>query len=167
MRSSSLSHIRRFVALLPLLFLLAIPVVSGQEPAGTKGAKPLPGVINEITPQDFARLIFDWRNGGDFRYIGTRPAIVDFYATWCVPCHLLRPRLKEIAETYKEDIYVYSIDAESAPNLSYLMGVQAYPTLLFIPMREIPTISMGLLPTKELKRGVEEILLGKKKENNE
>ena len=131
---------------------------------GQEEKKPVPGVINEINPEEFARLVFDWREGGDWSYAGSKPAIVDFYATWCVPCHLLRPRLKEIAEEYKEEIIVYSIDAESAPNLAYLMGVQAYPTLLFIPMKETPTISVGLLPTKEIKRGVEEILLGRKAE---
>lgn len=124
--------------------------------------KPVPGVINELTPDDFARLVFDWREGGDFKYVGDKPAIVDFYATWCVPCHLLRPRLKTIAKEYEDEIFVYSIDAELAPNLSYLMGVQAYPTILFIPMKEVPTIAAGLLPEKDLKKGVEELLLGKK-----
>ena len=121
------------------------------------------GVVNEITPDEFARLIFDWREGGDFVYKGTKPAVVDFYATWCMPCRLLRPRLKKLAEDYKDQIAVYSIDAETAPNLSYMMGVQAYPTLLFIPLGgETPTIAVGLLPQKDLERGVNELLLGKK-----
>ena len=124
--------------------------------------KPEPGVVNELTPDDFARLVFDWREGGEWHYVGDKPCVVDFYASWCVPCRLLRPRLKHLAETYRDEIIVYSIDAESAPNLSYLMGVQAYPTILFIPLRETPTIAVGLLPESDLKRGVEEYLLGTK-----
>ena len=151
-----------YLCLSLLLLLFAAPKALGQESKSRAEEKPVPGVINEINPEEFARLVFDWREGGDWAYAGSKPAIVDFYATWCVPCHLLRPRLKAIAEEYKDDIIVYSIDAESAPNLAYLMGVQAYPTLLFIPLGETPTIAMGLLPKKDLKRGVEEILLGRK-----
>ena len=153
---------RIFFSALLALGSLAVAFAGEEEPR-----KPVPGVINEITPEEFAALIFDWREGGDFRYAGTKPAVVDFYATWCVPCRVLRPRLKELAKKYKDEIVVYSIDAEMAPNLSYLMGVQAYPTILFIPLKETPTIAVGLLPQKDLNRGVEELLLGRKAASNE
>ena len=156
---------KRTIHLRPFLLVLLLSAFGTLRALGQE--KPVPGVINELTPDDFARLVFDWRAGGDFKYAGDKPAIVDFYATWCVPCHLLRPRLKAIAKEYRDEIVVYSIDAELAPNLSYLMGVQAYPTLLFIPMKETPTIASGLLPEKDLKRGVEELLLGKKPKSDD
>lgn len=118
--------------------------------------------VIELTAEDFKTKVFDWEGGGEWKYLGDKPAIVDFYATWCGPCRILKPRLKALAKEYGDKIVVYSIDAESAPQLSMIMGVQAYPTLYFIPTEGIPTQSVGLLSMKDLRKGVDEILLKKK-----
>lgn len=120
--------------------------------------------VIELTAEEFKTKVYDWEQGGDWKYLGNKPAIVDFYATWCGPCRLLKPRLKQIAQEYGDKIVVYSIDAESAPRLSALMGVRAYPTMYFIPMNGIPTQSVGLLSMQDLRRGVNEILLKKANE---
>lgn len=116
--------------------------------------------VIEITPREFVSKVYDYKSGSSWKYQGSKPAIVDFYATWCMPCRVLKPRLKKIAEKYGDKIVVYSIDAETAPNLAAMLGVQGYPTLLFIPAdNTIPTMSVGALSLDDLTRGVEEILL--------
>lgn len=142
-----------------LLFSLAFSNCS--KAANTaKGDKEV--TVIELTGEEFKTKVYDWEKGGEWKYLGDKPAIIDFYAVWCGPCRILKPRLKAIAKEYGDQIVVYSIDAESVPQLSALMGVQAYPTLYFVPKTGVPTQSVGVLSMKDLRKGVDEILLNKK-----
>lgn len=147
---------------LGLILLISLAYSCRSEAANTHEKKGDEITVIELTAEEFKTKVFDWENGGEWKYLGDKPAIVDFYATWCGPCRVLKPRLKEIAKEYGDQIVVYSIDAESAPQLSIIMGVQAYPTLYFVPMGGMPTQSVGLLSMKDLRKGVDEILLNKK-----
>ena len=132
-------------------------------PAVTDTADGEEATVIELTGEEFQAKVFDWKNSKEWKYLGDKPAILDFYASWCGPCRILKPRLKSIAKEYGSDIVVYSIDAESVPELSALMGVQAYPTVYFVPKSSMPTQSVGLLSIGDLRRAVDEILLEKKK----
>ncbi len=119
--------------------------------------------VIELTPDDFAQKVYNFRTEGPWKYLGDKPAIIDCFTPWCVHCKTLMPRLQRLAKAYAGQIIVYSINGEKAPNLMRQLGIQAYPSLLFIPMSEIPTLSMGALSEEDLIKGVESILL--KKEN--
>ena len=55
------------------------------------------GDIIEIDTKQFKELVYDF-DSNEVVYKGDKPCIVDFYATWCGPCKVLKPRLKEIAK---------------------------------------------------------------------
>lgn len=64
-------------------------------------------LLNEET---FMQRVADFRNPHtEWKYKGDRPAIVDFYATWCGPCRVLSPVLEEIASVYKGVVDVYKV----------------------------------------------------------
>lgn len=117
-------------------------------------------VVVEIDEKQFTELIYDI-NSTSLKYLGDKPVIVDFYAVWCGPCKRLRPRLEQIAKEYGDDIIVYSIDAERAPKASQFMGIDAFPTLFFIPTEGKPARSVGLLKMGELRHHVDKYLLNK------
>lgn len=120
--------------------------------------------VVELTPEEFAQQVYDYKTAGPWKYLGEKPAVVDFYTPWCIHCRALKPRLKKLAEEYPEEIIVYTINGDKAPNLARMLGIQAYPTLLFIPMEEIPTMSVGALSMEALRKGVDTILLKKETE---
>ena len=65
-----------------------------------------------LTAEDFKKEIFDYTTEEVWKYKGTLPAIIDFYADWCGPCKMVAPVLEELAREYDEKIIIYKVDTE-------------------------------------------------------
>lgn len=116
-------------------------------------------VIN-LTETDFLERVADYRAPhAEWRYLGDRPAIVDFYATWCGPCRMLAPVLEEIASTYRDEIHVYKVDIDQCEALVDAYDVRSIPTTLFIPTEGHPVKMVGAISKKEIERQIHEVLL--------
>ena len=140
-----------------LAALLMVLSVAATEPQHNKNVKPI-----ELTKATFLEMVFNYENNPEeWKYLGDKPAIVDFYATWCGPCRVTSPILKDLAAEYGEEIYVYKIDVDKEPELARMFGVQSIPMFLFIPMNEQPQIAMGALPRKSFKEAIDTFLLKK------
>ena len=102
----------------------------------------------------------DYRNNPtEWKYKGDKPAIIDFYASWCGPCKMLAPVLEDIAKDYEGKIYVYKVDTEAEEELSQMFNIRSIPTLLFIPMEGKPMMMQGALPKIELDNIIKEKLI--------
>ena len=60
-----------------------------------------------------------------------KKVLIDFYATWCGPCRMLKPIINDFANEHPE-VKVVSIDVNKAPNLSDKYGIYSIPTLVVI-----------------------------------
>ncbi len=113
-----------------------------------------------LTKAEFLDKVYNYEaNPSGWKYEGDKPAIVDFYATWCGPCKAISPILEELAEEYAGQIYVYKVDVDQENELAAAFGIQSIPTLLFIPQSGQPKISQGVMPKSELKKMINESLL--------
>ena len=142
-----------------ILFIALITCfnASASEPQGKNTVKPI-----ELTKATFLEKVFNYENNPEaWKYNGDKPAIVDFYATWCGPCRITSPILSDLAAEYGDDIYVYKIDVDKEPELARMFGVQSIPMFLFIPMNEQPQMAMGALPKKSFKEAIDTFLLKK------
>ena len=43
----------------------------------------------------------------EWKFLGERPALIDFFATWCSPCQRLSPIIDELADEYKDKVDIY------------------------------------------------------------
>lgn len=116
------------------------------------------GKLNPITRQFFLEHIFDYRKGNDFVYNGEKPVIIDFWATWCGPCMRLLPEMEKLAEKYKGKVVFYKVNADKEKDLCNHFGVQALPTLFFIPAGGKPIIEVGATPEKYVQIIEEQLL---------
>lgn len=145
------------VACLPFLFSCqAKEQPSRQEKTTqTQSAKP-----RQITKAEFLSKVANFEKTPDrWEYLGARPCIVDFYATWCGPCRKLAPILEEVASEYAGQIDIYKVDVDKEPQLAAAFGVQSIPTLLFCPMKNQPQIAAGFMDKATLQRAIKEVLL--------
>ena len=114
-----------------------------------------------LNNESFKTKVFNYEDNKEWKYEGKEPAIIDFYADWCAPCRQLSPLIDEIAKEYDGKLVVYKVDTEKEKVLAQDMGISGLPTLLFVPAKGSPQMSMGALPKESLVKAINEVLLVK------
>jgi thioredoxin 1 len=117
--------------------------------------------VIQLTNASFKKEIFNYEANKNWKYEGSKPAIIDFYADWCGPCRQLSPIVEELAREYAGKIIVYKVNTDQEALLAQSMGISGLPTLLFIPASGKPQISTGLIPKESLIKAINEVLLVK------
>jgi len=115
--------------------------------------------VVELNNETFKKMVFNYEAGKEWKYEGSKPAIIDFYADWCAPCRQLSPLIDEIAKEYKGRIVVYKVDTDNERAIARKLGITGLPSLLFIPAKGTPQISVGLIPKEEIIKTIHEVLL--------
>lgn len=119
--------------------------------------------VTALTKADFLKKVYNYEaTPNEWKFEGSRPAIIDFYATWCGPCKAMAPVLENIGKEYAGKVDVYKIDVDKESELAGAFGIQSIPTLLMIPVKGDPKILQGAMPKDQLTKIVDEFLLEKK-----
>jgi thioredoxin 1 len=77
-------------------------------------------LIGDVTDQDFEDRVLK---------SGT-PVLVDFWAEWCVPCHMVSPVVEEIGRDKGGDLQVAKLNIDDNPEITRRYGVMSIPTLM-------------------------------------
>ena len=119
--------------------------------------------VIQTNKQMFLDKVFDYTTGAtEWKYQGEKPAVIDFYATWCGPCRMVAPILKDLAKEYGDSIVIYKVDTDKEKELSMAMGIQSLPTIVFIPKTGQPQVIVGAADKATFRRAIDEVLLNKK-----
>ena len=159
-----MNKILLIVLIIAVCAFTAIQLFTGQKvnAANTKANQNSDKACIELTKSEFLKKVVDYEsNPKEWKYLGDKPAIVDFYASWCGPCKMVAPILEELAKEYKDDIVVYKVNTENEQELAGAFGIRSITTILFIPMKGDPQVIMGAQPKPELKNIIENFLLKK------
>jgi thioredoxin len=114
----------------------------------------------ELTSEQFSQLVYDI-DGDDMKYLGSKPAIVDFTATWCGPCRSIAPILEELAKEYEGQIVVYKVDVDKCRDVATAFGISSIPAVLYIPLDGEPSMTIGARNKSKFQNEIDKILLGK------
>ena len=68
-------------------------------------------------------------NPNAWKFEGDKPAVIDFYATWCGPCKMMSPILDEISKEYEGKINVYKVNVDKEADLASVFGIRSIPSL--------------------------------------
>ena len=71
------------------------------------------------------KVIYNYDANKEWKYEGTMPVIIDFYADWCPPCRQLSPLVEEIAKEYQGKIIVYKVNTDKERSLAQSLELQA------------------------------------------
>jgi thioredoxin 1 len=76
--------------------------------------------VTQVGDQDFEQKVLS----------SDRPVLVDFWAEWCVPCHMVSPIVEEIGREYAEKMYTAKLNVDDNPEVTRKYGVMSIPTLI-------------------------------------
>ena len=112
-----------------------------------------------LTKGGFLRRVADFENSpNEWKFLGNKPALIDFFAPWCGPCKMLSPVLDELAEEYEGTIDIYKVNIDDEEELAEIFGIRSVPTLLFVPLQGDPKRAMGAMPKSELRNLINKML---------
>ncbi len=120
------------------------------------------GEVIFLTNQTFKEKIFDYINNKEWKYRGSIPCIVDFYADWCGPCRRESPILEQVAKEFTGQIIVFKVNTDNEQVLSSSLGITSLPTILFVPTNGKPQVIFGYCPKETVLKVINEVLLAKK-----
>ena len=126
--------------------------LSAQTPVQDKSDKNS-GKVIRMDKQMFLDNIFDYTSGStNWKYKGEKPAVIDFYATWCGPCRMVAPIVEELAGEYAGKVKIGKINVDENPNTAKQYNVMSIPTILFIKGGKVVDQVIGALPKASLQQ---------------
>ena len=81
---------------------------------------------------------------------GNKPVVVDFFATWCGPCKMMEPVLKQLKEKIGENATILKMDIDKNPAYANRYGIQAVPTVIVFKEGKIIWRKTGVANVHEL-----------------
>lgn len=115
-------------------------------------------MIEKLTNDTFKEKVFNYETNKEWKFLGDKPCLIDFYADWCGPCKMVAPILEELSGEYGDKLNIYKVDTEAQRELASVFGVQSIPSLLFVPLEGQPQMAMGALPKTTFKQAIKDVL---------
>lgn len=78
------------------------------------------------------------------------PILLDFWAVWCAPCHMVVPTLEYLAQNFKGRIKVARLNVDENMKVSSKYGIMSIPTLLLFKGGEVKETIVGALPQDKI-----------------
>jgi thioredoxin 1 len=123
--------------------------------------------VGWVSPQETNYLLQHLINGqGDQRETakpvtevlnasGAQPVVVDFWAEWCRPCHMLAPTVAEIAHDYAGKVKVTKLNVDEAMNSAGRYNIRGIPTILVFKGGQVVEQIVGAVPKDQITKALD------------
>ena len=85
----------------------------------------------------------------------TQPVIVDFWADWCRPCHMLTPTVEEIAREHECKVKIVKLNVDENMNVPGKYSIRGIPTLLVFKGGQVADQIVGAQPKENIVKVIE------------
>ncbi len=144
------------------MIMLAACGNAGAQNENRKGKKAMETkgkAVQELNFTEFNEKVYNLESD-ELVYLGDKPAIVDFNATWCGPCQRIAPILEELAVEYGDKIVIYKVDIDKNRALAEAFNVSSIPAILYIPGgASEPVMTIGSRSKDKFKEEIQKLLI--------
>ena len=82
------------------------------------------------------------------------PVLVDFWASWCMPCNMVAPVVEEIDKEYQGKIKICKVNVDEAPDTASKYDIMSIPTLAIFKNGEIVDKVVGVVSKIQLETAI-------------
>lgn len=86
------------------------------------------------------------------------PCLVDFWAPWCMPCHMVVPIIERMAAEYDGKLKVARLNVDQAPQLATRYSIRSIPALILYKNGEAVDMLIGVQPESNFREAIEKVL---------
>ena len=89
-----------------------------------------------------------------------QPVVVDLWAEWCAPCHMISPALADLSREYAGKVKIGKLNVDEHSDVARIYGVMSIPTVLYFKGGELVDRVTGAVPKKVLADKLEQVING-------
>ena len=104
--------------------------------------------VSSVTDNSFQAEVIDASQA--------QPVMVDFWADWCRPCHMLAPTVAEIAAEYAGKLKVVKLNVDENMNAAGRFNIRGIPTLLIFKGGQVADQIVGAVPKDQISKVVDQ-----------
>ena len=87
-----------------------------------------------------------------------KPVLVDFWADWCQPCHMIAPTINELAEDYAGRVKVGKVDTDANRDISLNLGISSIPSVIIFKGGEVVRKFVGVTAKDQFAKELDALL---------
>ena len=85
---------------------------------------------------------------------------MDFHATWCGPCKIMKPTFEKLTTENTSEVQMYTIDVDLNREIAISLGIRSVPTIKVFNKGEVVETKVGVLSEGQIKGLVTEFING-------
>lgn len=105
-------------------------------------------MVREVSDQDFEDIVLE----------SDIPVLVDFWAPWCGPCHMVSPVIEKLSDVYADNFGFCKVNVDEAPKTSQNYGITSIPTLIIFNKGQKVNQVVGAMPESTIKSMMDTVL---------
>ena len=86
------------------------------------------------------------------------PVVVDFWAEWCAPCHVIAPSIDDLAREYGDRANITKLNVDNYPDVAGELGIMGIPTVIIFKDGQEYRRFVGVQPYERFASALEEAL---------